>query len=140
MACFINAVHVRHNSVGMRSEFALVVIALAGCAVTPRVRDAYEGCSVSAKDGWRQISVPSESEMLLDLPTKGTTSIRWDLATRRAEQSAWFRNSNGNLLACAYTPIHDACSGGNTRTVEFRQKESSWEAGPTMEEICVTAD
>src|SRR5712671_3277648 len=126
----------------MRLESILIVIVLAeGCAELSHVHGASERCSAHAENGWHQIAVPPEAEMLMQLPSADLTiPIRSFLARRSSELSAWFRNSNGSLYACAYTPRQNACSGGSSRTIEFKRTGSSWVAGRPLEEECALID
>ena len=115
---------------------ALVSLVLAGCATPP---DAYDICIVNRHAGWQEIQAPAERDELMQLIPQNDLEavVAASLALNTGQQEAWFRNHDGRIMACAYTPDLDVCDGGSARIVEFSNQGSAWTAAGVRQGVCV---
>ena len=101
---------------------------LCGCATPAPNADAYDECGAQRADKWTLVEHPDSDAL---------RSAELRLNANETEREVWFRNRDGRLLACVFTPGKDVCNGGNARTVEFTPKGSSWESGDVFDVECV---
>ena len=111
----------------MRFELMLVPFMLCGC-VTPAPDAAYDECGARRAEKWTLVERP-ESDVF--------RSAELQLNASATEREVWFRNRDGRLLACVFTPDKDVCVDGHARTLEFTPKGSSWESGHVSDVECV---
>ncbi len=113
----------------------LASLVLAGCTTTPSASDL---CLMESWPSWRTIQVPPQRDEFMRLISgNGTLPVEKRLALRMDEREAWFRNRDGRIRVCAYTPNKDVCSDGRSRSIEFRQQGTAWVAQELLEGVCV---
>ena len=60
------------------------------------------------------------------------------LLSASIEENAWFRNADGRLVGCVYTPsAQELCEGGQGRNVEFTSGTEGWKVSGTAEILCM---
>jgi hypothetical protein len=123
----------------MRKTGVALFVGLAACNAR-QLPTAFEHCGLEAHLGWSQIEFPPERAEIIQIQlSEGRyRSVGEQLLTASIERETWFKNTDGRVAACVYTPTAmDACEGGVPRTILFRSNQGGWEITERKEGFCL---
>ena len=123
----------------MRRSGVFLLIGLAACGAQ-QPPTAFEHCGLDPNTDWLQIESPPERVEIVKIPlTDGRyRSVGEQLLTASIESEVWFKNAEGTLAACVYTPAAlNACEGGVPRTIRFQASSDGWRIVERSEGFCL---
>ena len=108
----------------MRKAIMSMLLALSGCGQDPAA--PLELCLHDARDGWKEVAVPVNRDMLLSGSFEG--SVVGDvLRTSGTEKEVWFRDGQGILSVCVYDSMAQEPCQTWPRGFRFERTEQGWE-------------